>query len=132
MDFMVVSSYGSSTESSGTVKIIKDLDVDIENKNVLIVEEAPQYFIDSNYDIEVYKNMSGILSKLELIDLIDTMNQNLSVIKKGTVQRLQFELLILKLLNYEKPQNKQYVSNSIKENLSVRPIENKNESKTVI
>lgn len=101
-------------------------------KNVLIVEEAPQYLIDSNYDIEVYKNMSGILSKLELIDLIDTMNQNLSVIKKGTVQRLQFELLILKLLNYEKPQKKQYVSNSIKENLSVRPIENKNESKTVI
>lgn len=101
-------------------------------KNVLIVEEAPQYLIDSNYDTEVYKNMSGILSKLELIDLIDTMNQNLSVIKKGTVQRLQFELLILKLLNYEKTQNKQYVSNSIKENLSVRPIENKNESKTVI
>ena len=101
-------------------------------KNVLIVEEAPQYLIDSNYDTEVYKNMSGILSKLELIDLIDTMNQNLSVIKKGTVQRLQFELLILKLLNYEKPQNKQYVSNSIKENLSVRPIENKTESKTVI
>jgi DNA polymerase-3 subunit gamma/tau len=101
-------------------------------KNVLIVEEAPQYLIDSNYDTDVYKNMSGILSKLELIDLIDTMNQNLSVIKKGTVQRLQFELLILKLLNYEKTQNKQYVSNSIKENLSVRPIENKNESKTVI
>lgn len=101
-------------------------------KNVLIVEEAPQYLIDSNYDTEVYKNMSGILSKLELIDLIDTMNQNLSVIKKGTVQRIQFELLILKLLNYEKTQNKQYVSNSIKENLSVRPIENKNESKTVI
>lgn len=101
-------------------------------KNVLIVEEAPQYLIDSNYDTVVYKNMSGILSKLELIDLIDTMNQNLSVIKKGTVQRLQFELLILKLLNYEKTQNKQYVSNSIKENLSVRPIENKNESKTVI
>ena len=34
MDFMSVSSYGNSTESSGTVKIIKDLDVDIENKNV--------------------------------------------------------------------------------------------------
>lgn len=101
-------------------------------KNVLIVEEAPQYLIDSNYDTDVYKNMSGILSKLELIDLIDTMNQNLFVIKKGTVQRLQFELLILKLLNYEKTQNKQYVSNSIKENLSVRLIENKNESKTVI
>ena len=39
MDFMVVSSYGNETSSSGTVKIIKDLDVDIENKNVLIVED---------------------------------------------------------------------------------------------
>ncbi len=39
MDFMSVSSYGNGTESSGTVKIIKDLDVDIENKNVLIVED---------------------------------------------------------------------------------------------
>ena len=39
MDFMSVSSYGTSTSSSGTVKIIKDLDVDIENKNVLIVED---------------------------------------------------------------------------------------------
>ena len=39
MDFMSVSSYGNSTQSSGTVKIIKDLDVDIEDKNVLIVED---------------------------------------------------------------------------------------------
>lgn len=39
MDFMSVSSYGKATESSGTVKILKDLDVDIEGKNVLIVED---------------------------------------------------------------------------------------------
>lgn len=39
IDFMSVSSYGSSTESSGTVKILKDLDVNIEGKNVLIVED---------------------------------------------------------------------------------------------
>ncbi|RDY28584.1 hypoxanthine phosphoribosyltransferase [Romboutsia weinsteinii] len=39
IDFMSVSSYGNSTESSGTVRIIKDLDVDIEGKNVLIVED---------------------------------------------------------------------------------------------
>ncbi|EQI45509.1 hypoxanthine phosphoribosyltransferase [Clostridioides difficile Y247] len=37
IDFMSVTSYGNSTESSGTVKILKDLDVDIEGKNVLIV-----------------------------------------------------------------------------------------------
>ena len=36
---MSVSSYGNSTESSGSVKILKDLDVDIKGKNVLIVED---------------------------------------------------------------------------------------------
>ena len=39
MDFMSVSSYGKATQSSGTVRILKDLDVDIEGKNVLIVED---------------------------------------------------------------------------------------------
>lgn len=39
MDFMVVSSYGSHTRSSGHVRIIKDLSVDISGKNVLIVED---------------------------------------------------------------------------------------------
>lgn len=36
---MSVSSYGNSTESSGVVKILKDLDVNIKGKNVLIVED---------------------------------------------------------------------------------------------
>lgn len=39
IDFMSVSSYGNSTTSSGTIKILKDLDVDIKGKNVLIVED---------------------------------------------------------------------------------------------
>jgi hypoxanthine phosphoribosyltransferase len=39
VDFMAVSSYGSATESSGVVRIIKDLDQSIEGRNVLIVED---------------------------------------------------------------------------------------------
>lgn len=39
MDFMDVSSYGSETESSGDVKILKDVDTSIKGKNVLIVED---------------------------------------------------------------------------------------------
>ncbi|AIS53265.1 hypoxanthine-guanine phosphoribosyltransferase Hpt [Thermoanaerobacter kivui] len=39
IDFMAVSSYGNSTRSSGIVKIIKDLDINIEGKDVLIVED---------------------------------------------------------------------------------------------
>jgi len=39
MDFMAVSSYGSSTETSGVVRILKDLDFEIENRDILIVED---------------------------------------------------------------------------------------------
>lgn len=39
LDFMAVSSYGSSTESSGVVRILKDLDTPIEGRDVLIVED---------------------------------------------------------------------------------------------
>ncbi|MBQ5320806.1 MAG: hypoxanthine phosphoribosyltransferase [Oscillospiraceae bacterium] len=39
IDFMSVSSYGSGVKTSGVVKIIKDLDVSIEEKDILIVED---------------------------------------------------------------------------------------------
>ena len=39
VDFMAVSSYGSSTDSSGVVRILKDLDISIEGRHVLIVED---------------------------------------------------------------------------------------------
>jgi len=39
LDFMAVSSYGSSTDSSGVVRILKDLDTTIEGRHVIIVED---------------------------------------------------------------------------------------------
>jgi hypoxanthine phosphoribosyltransferase len=39
LDFMAVSSYGSSTKSSGVVRILKDLDEQIEGRDVLVVED---------------------------------------------------------------------------------------------
>lgn len=39
IDFMSVSSYGSGTKSSGSVKIIKDLDINLEGYDILIVED---------------------------------------------------------------------------------------------
>jgi hypoxanthine phosphoribosyltransferase len=39
IDFMAVSSYGSATKTSGIVRIVKDLDLDITNRHVLIVED---------------------------------------------------------------------------------------------
>ncbi|QIQ41242.1 MAG: hypoxanthine phosphoribosyltransferase [Buchnera aphidicola (Aphis urticata)] len=56
VDFMTTSSYGRGIVSSGDVKIIKDLDEDIYNKNVLIVEDI----IDSG------KTLSKVLGILKL------------------------------------------------------------------
>jgi hypoxanthine phosphoribosyltransferase len=39
IDFMAISSYGASTDSSGVVRILKDLDINIENRDVLVVED---------------------------------------------------------------------------------------------
>lgn len=39
VDFMAISSYGSATDSSGVVRILKDLDINIEERDVLIVED---------------------------------------------------------------------------------------------
>ena len=39
VDFMAISSYGASTDSSGVVRILKDLDINIEDRHVLVVED---------------------------------------------------------------------------------------------
>ncbi|MBP2634282.1 MAG: hpt [Firmicutes bacterium] len=49
IDFMAVSSYGASTSSSGVVRILKDLDEDVENKHVLIVEDIIDSGLTLNY-----------------------------------------------------------------------------------
>ncbi len=40
MDWMAVSSYGSGTQSSGVVRILKDLDTDVHDRHVLVVEDV--------------------------------------------------------------------------------------------
>ena len=58
MDFMAVSSYGAGTVSSGSIKMIKDLDESIEGKEVIIVEDI----IDSGRTLD------------KLIELLKTRN----------------------------------------------------------
>ena len=55
IDFMVVSSYGSGTKTSGVVKIVKDLDQDLSGKDILIVEDI----LDSGMTLSYLK---GLLS----------------------------------------------------------------------
>ncbi|MEG0109802.1 MAG: hypoxanthine phosphoribosyltransferase [Oscillospiraceae bacterium] len=49
IDFMVVSSYGAGVKSSGVVKIIKDLDVALEGKDILIIEDILDSGLTLNY-----------------------------------------------------------------------------------
>jgi hypoxanthine phosphoribosyltransferase len=49
IDFMAVASYGSSTDTSGVVRILKDLDASIEGRDVLIVEDIVDSGLTLNY-----------------------------------------------------------------------------------
>jgi len=51
-DFMAVSSYGTSTQTSGVVRILKDLDEEIEGRHVLIVEDIIDSGLTLNYLIK--------------------------------------------------------------------------------
>lgn len=56
IDFMSVSSYGEETTSSGTVRILKDLDSSIERENVLIVEDIIDTGRTLNYLVNNFKS----------------------------------------------------------------------------
>ncbi|QUH26794.1 hypoxanthine phosphoribosyltransferase [Serpentinicella alkaliphila] len=69
IDFMSVSSYGMSTESSGVVRILKDLDLEIEGKHVLIVEDI----IDTGLTLQyLTKNLqTRNIKSLKICTLLD-------------------------------------------------------------
>lgn len=56
VDFMAVASYGAATQTSGVVRILKDLDHDIEGRDVLLVEDIVDSGLTLNY---LLKNLRG-------------------------------------------------------------------------
>jgi hypoxanthine phosphoribosyltransferase len=60
IDFMAVSSYGQSTKSSGVVKIIKDLDVPVEGRHILIVEDIIDSGLTLSYLIDVLERRNAL------------------------------------------------------------------------
>lgn len=69
MDFMAVSSYGAGTESSGRVRIIKDLDTIIQNKHVILVEDVLDSGITLHYLIQLLRQRRP--ASLRLVTLLD-------------------------------------------------------------
>jgi len=69
IDFMAVSSYGHSTESSGVVRILKDLDIEIEDKHVLIIEDIVDTGLTLKYLTDNLK--SRVPASLKVCALLD-------------------------------------------------------------
>ena len=69
LDFMSVSSYGSATKSSGVVKIVKDLDEPIKDKDVLVVEDIVDSGRTLSYLMEMLKDRGP--ASLHLCTLLD-------------------------------------------------------------
>ena len=69
VDFMCVSSYGDHTTSSGRIKLIKDVDIDINNKDVLIVEDIVDTGNTLSYLVD-HLHASGA-SSVRICTLID-------------------------------------------------------------
>jgi hypoxanthine phosphoribosyltransferase len=80
MEFMAVSSYGSGVQSSGVVRILKDLDTDITGKDVLIVEDI----IDSGLTLSwLLRNLTarnpGSISIVTLLRKPDALKVDIDV-----------------------------------------------------
>ena len=69
MDFMAVSSYGDSTKSSGVVRILKDLDYEIEGKHVLIVEDIIDSGTTLAYLVDYLKGRKA--KSIEIVSLLN-------------------------------------------------------------
>lgn len=69
IDFMAVSSYGSSTKTSGVVRILKDLDHGIEGKDVLIVEDIVDSGMSMHYLLDTLKTRKP--ASVRLLTLLD-------------------------------------------------------------
>ena len=71
LDFMAISSYGNGTESSGCVKVKKEVGCDVENKNVLIVEDIVDSGITLNFLVNYFKD-----KKVNSVEVVSLLNKS--------------------------------------------------------
>lgn len=79
LDFMSVSSYGSDTKSSGVVKIVKDLDESIKDKDVLVVEDIVDSGRTLSYLLEMLKDRGP--ASVKLCTLLDKPDRRVVDVK---------------------------------------------------
>lgn len=69
MDFMAVSSYHGTTQSSGEVKILKDLDTSVEGRDVLIVEDIIDSGLTLSYLVDLFHYRKA--KSVKIVTLLD-------------------------------------------------------------
>lgn len=79
LDFMSVSSYGSDTKSSGVVKIVKDLDDSLADKNVIVVEDIVDSGRTLSYLLEMLKDRGP--KSMRLCTLLDKPDRRVVDVK---------------------------------------------------
>ena len=83
MDFMDVSSYGSSTRSSGEVKIVKDLDAKVEGRDLLIVEDIIDSGLTLSYLVDLFKYRQA--NSVKIVTLLDKPTGRTAKIKADII-----------------------------------------------
>jgi len=86
IDFMSVSSYGSGTKTSGVVKIIKDLDINLKGYDLLVVEDILDSGLTLHYILELLQSRSPKSIKVcTLVDKPDRRTADIKADYAGTI-----------------------------------------------
>lgn len=123
--FNIIDDYDNSGKNF--VKLIEE--IILFYKNILLMKKIPNYF-DNNYS-ELYNEFINVYTEEQLIDILNELNSNVSVIKNDSNSRLIFELAIIKIINIKKNSqkfNKQLDNN---ETISLNTKNKKNENSDV-
>ncbi|MBR5520684.1 MAG: hypoxanthine phosphoribosyltransferase [Oscillospiraceae bacterium] len=108
-EFMVISSYGASTHSSGNVKIVKDIDVPLDDKDVLVVEDILDTGLTLSFLVDLLKNRNP--KSLAICTLLDKPSRRVKEISADYVGReIPDEFVVGYGLDYdEKYRNLPYI-----------------------
>src|SRR5699024_6469446 len=83
LDFMDVSSYGSGTRSSGEVKIVKDLDAQVEGRDLLIIEDIIDSGLTLSYLVDLFKYRKT--KSVKIVTLLDKPDNRSAKIKADII-----------------------------------------------
>ncbi|OOM11180.1 hypoxanthine phosphoribosyltransferase [Clostridium saccharobutylicum] len=87
IDFMAVSSYGNSAQTSGVVRILKDLDHNIEGKDILLVEDIVDTGVTLSYLLKYLK-----ARKANSIEIVSLLNKQARRVADLAVKYIGFEV----------------------------------------